>query len=69
MKTPLPLLLDRTVQRDAVLLCNGGQLLQEFGIQDDGKHSALGLRWDGRAGWQDTEGRQSQCVPQRAIGK
>lgn len=65
----LPLLLCRTVQCDAVLLGDGGQLLQELGVQDDGKHSALGLRWNRRARRQEAKRRQSQSVPHRAIRK
>lgn len=64
-----PLLLGRTVQCDAVLLSDGGQLFQELGEQDDGEHSALGLWGNRRARRQDTERRQSQSVPHRAIRK
>lgn len=61
-------LLWTAVRRHAVLLSDGRQLLQELGKQDDGEHSALGLRGDGGAGRQDTEGGQRQGVPHRAVG-
>lgn len=63
------LLLRGAVRGDAVLLSDGGQLLQELCEQDDGEHSALGLWGDGRAGRQDGEGRQSESVPHGAVRK
>lgn len=63
------LLLRRPVQGDAVLLSNGGQLLQELGVQDDGEDSALGLRGYGGTRGQDNERRQRQGVLHGAIGK
>lgn len=55
------------VRRDTVLLCDGRQLLQELGVKDDGEHSTLSLRGDGRAGRQDAERGQSQGVLHRAV--
>lgn len=63
------LLLSTAVQCDAVLLGDGCQLFQELSIQDDGKHSAFGLRGNGWAGRQDTQRRQRQSVPQGAVGQ
>lgn len=64
-----PLLLRGAVWGDAVLLSDGGQLLQELCEQDDGEHSALGLWGNGRAGRQDGEGRQSEGVLHGAVRK
>lgn len=63
------LLLSAAVQSHTVLLRDGCQLLQELGKQDDGKHSAFGLRGNGWAGGQDAQRRQRQSVPQGAVGK
>lgn len=63
------LLLHSAVHRDAVLLGNGGQLLEELGVQGDGKHAALGLWGNGGARRQDAKRRQRQSVLHRAIRK
>lgn len=69
MSNSPPSLLNRTVQCDAVLLRDGGQLFQEFCIQNDGKHSVFGFLGDRRAGRKDTERRQRQRILQGAIGE
>lgn len=64
-----PSLLGGAVRRDAVLLRDGGQLFQELGVENDGKHSAFGFLGDGRAGREDAERRQRQRAPQGVAGE
>lgn len=64
-----PSLLSGAVRGDAVLLGDGGQLFQEFSVQNDRKHTAFGFLGDGRAGRKDTERRRRQRVGQGAIGE
>lgn len=56
------------LRSDAVLLGEGGQLLQELGEQDDGEHSARGLGGDLGAWGQDAERRQRQGVLHETVG-